>query len=128
MPREPGVEALATEPADAPCPRAERLRAALETMVAAGADPADLLDTLMVEDDPALFLRGDVYGTRASTLVAISADGSVKMIERRSEERRVGKECVSTCRCGWSPDHKKKNKTRREEYKEQKKTENTKAT
>src|SRR3546814_1978277 len=69
-----------------PCPRAERLRAALETMVAAGADPEGLLDTLMVEDGPALFLRGDIYGTRASTLVAISADGSVKMIERRYEK------------------------------------------
>src|SRR3546814_11784944 len=23
----------------------------------------------------------------------------------RSEERRVGKECVGTCRCRWSPDH-----------------------
>src|SRR3546814_8725857 len=23
----------------------------------------------------------------------------------RSEERRVGKECVSTCRCRWSPYH-----------------------
>src|SRR3546814_13903045 len=27
----------------------------------------------------------------------------------RSEERRVGKECVSTCRCCWSQYHKKKN-------------------
>src|SRR3546814_12526815 len=26
----------------------------------------------------------------------------------RSEERRVGKECVSTCRYRWSPSHKKK--------------------
>src|SRR3546814_12965534 len=26
----------------------------------------------------------------------------------RSEERRVGKECVSTCRSWWSPSHKKK--------------------
>src|SRR3546814_20251794 len=26
---------------------------------------------------------------------------------RRSEERRVGKECVSTCRSRWSPYHKK---------------------
>src|SRR3546814_12116579 len=26
----------------------------------------------------------------------------------RSEERRVGKECVSTCRFGWAPSHKKK--------------------
>src|SRR3546814_12577151 len=28
----------------------------------------------------------------------------------RSEERRVGKECVSTCRSRWSRDHKKKKK------------------
>src|SRR3546814_12427634 len=28
----------------------------------------------------------------------------------RSEERRVGKECVSTCRYGWSAAHSKKNK------------------
>src|SRR3546814_15441569 len=28
----------------------------------------------------------------------------------RSEERRVGKECVSTCRSRWSPYHSKKNK------------------
>src|SRR3546814_12130951 len=27
---------------------------------------------------------------------------------RRSEERRVGKECVSTCRSRWSPYHEKK--------------------
>ena len=85
MPLEPGVHALANEPVDAPCPRAERLRLALETLVAAGADPAGLLDTLMAEDDPALFLRGDAYGTRASTLVLISADGRVKMTERRYE-------------------------------------------
>src|SRR3546814_17681740 len=25
--------------------------------------------------------------------------------QQRSEERRVGKECVSTCRSRWSPDH-----------------------
>src|SRR3546814_21085552 len=29
---------------------------------------------------------------------------------RRSEERRVGTECVSTCRSRWSPYHSKKNK------------------
>src|SRR3546814_20497842 len=28
----------------------------------------------------------------------------------RSEERRVGKECVSTCRSRWSPDNKKNKK------------------
>src|SRR3546814_18943937 len=30
----------------------------------------------------------------------------------RSEERRVGKECVSTCRSRWSPYHSKKNTTK----------------
>src|SRR3546814_19464881 len=31
---------------------------------------------------------------------------------RRSEERRVGKECVSTCRSRWSPYHSKKTNKR----------------
>src|SRR3546814_13149585 len=30
----------------------------------------------------------------------------------RSEERRVGKECVSTCRSRWSPYHSKKKKSK----------------
>src|SRR3546814_1014294 len=29
----------------------------------------------------------------------------VVAVSLRSEERRVGKECVSTCRSRWSPDH-----------------------
>src|SRR3546814_14501330 len=32
----------------------------------------------------------------------------VSFVRLRSEERRVGKECVSTCRSRWSPSHKKK--------------------
>src|SRR3546814_15105358 len=31
-----------------------------------------------------------------------------EFLQHRSEERRVGKECVSTCRSRWSPYHKKK--------------------
>src|SRR3546814_18615417 len=31
--------------------------------------------------------------------------GDVGQLYRRSEERRVGKECVSTCRSRWSPYH-----------------------
>src|SRR3546814_11417592 len=31
---------------------------------------------------------------------------------QRSEERRVGKECVSTCRSRWSPYHSKKTNTK----------------
>src|SRR3546814_10937824 len=33
--------------------------------------------------------------------------------EERSEERRVGKECVSTCRSRWSPYHEKKKSIKR---------------
>src|SRR3546814_20601167 len=36
------------------------------------------------------------------------ADGVDGLIAQRSEERRVGKECVSTCRYRWSPAHKTK--------------------
>src|SRR3546814_2417748 len=32
------------------------------------------------------------------------------VMAKRSEERRVGKECVSTCRSRWSPYHEKKKK------------------
>lgn len=81
----PGVHALANEPIDSPCPRAERLRAALSAVVDARAEPEGLLDTLTATSDPALFLRGDVYGTRASTLVAVAADGNGNIIERRYE-------------------------------------------
>src|SRR3546814_9661418 len=33
------------------------------------------------------------------------SSGSPSTIEARSEERRVGQECVSTCRSRWSPYH-----------------------
>src|SRR3546814_12491008 len=41
--------------------------------------------------------------------VGISREQSDSLVQhlsggQRSEERRVGKECVSTCRSGWSPD------------------------
>src|SRR3546814_18921076 len=49
---------------------------------------------------------------RARTLVQdaaarVSRSGADVMVRitRRSEERRVGKECVSTCRSRWSPYH-----------------------
>src|SRR3546814_16707969 len=32
-------------------------------------------------------------------------DNQVVLFMKRSEERRVGKECVSTCRSRWSPYH-----------------------
>src|SRR3546814_8254164 len=55
---------------------------------------------------------GDVVGdlekaTDAAGVVAHRGDRDVDRYARavRSEERRVGKECVSTCRSRWSPYH-----------------------
>src|SRR3546814_13949501 len=41
---------------------------------------------------------------------AVVARKILTSLQERSEERRVGKECVSTCRSRWSPYTKKKNK------------------
>src|SRR3546814_3358826 len=41
--------------------------------------------------------------------ISVSPKLSIARAALRSEERRVGKECVSTCRSRWSPDHYKKN-------------------
>src|SRR3546814_13195251 len=45
--------------------------------------------------------------TRAFALPCIETEGfeADDIIATRSEERRVGKECVSTCRSRWSPYH-----------------------
>src|SRR3546814_10956220 len=56
-------------------------------------------------------VAADFDGTRVPFTpkyqVSFNADYETAL---RSEERRVGKECVSTCRSRWSPSHKKKNK------------------
>src|SRR3546814_19686149 len=44
---------------------------------------------------------------------AARGHGNGQRRRSRSEERRVGKECVSTCRSRWSPYHYKKNKSDR---------------
>src|SRR3546814_14712375 len=69
-------------------------------------DPGNTLDnpdfnqTVFISDGvPNRAYQGD--GTSAVTGLTPTA---------RSEERRVGKECVSTCRSRWSPYHEKTNK------------------
>src|SRR3546814_18773187 len=49
--------------------------------------------------DTEVVLDGDVFGKPQD------ADDAAAMLRRRSEERRVGKECVSRCRARWSPVH-----------------------
>src|SRR3546814_17690825 len=48
-------------------------------------------------------------GSARITADRAAAHGAQRTVaDRRSEERRVGKECVSTCRSRWSPYHSKK--------------------
>src|SRR3546814_18081725 len=58
-----------------------------------------------------VIIGGGVSGTNAARM-AMGMEAHVTVIDRslerlyeRSEERRVGKECVSTCRSRWSPYH-----------------------
>src|SRR3546814_5495931 len=37
--------------------------------------------------------------------VQLDTGGGMRLVQVRSEERRVGKECVSTCSSRWSPSH-----------------------
>src|SRR3546814_11388003 len=50
---------------------------------------------------------GDPYTGRAAELVkgSLKIDYAMAQAPVRSEARRVGKECVSTCRSRWSPYH-----------------------
>src|SRR3546814_17093588 len=47
-------------------------------------------------------LKSDVFGANLFT-GAFARQAATQF--NRSEERRVGKECVSTCRSRWSPSH-----------------------
>src|SRR3546814_7167543 len=48
-----------------------------------------------------------LFGFQGEQIIAqplVIALLAVPILIQRSEERRVGKECVSTCRSGWSPE------------------------
>lgn len=102
-----GVHLVSNGPLDAPWPKMQRLRAGFaRVLAAAGPDAAardaallDLLRDETIAPDAALpdtgiprererflspvFVRGDAYGTRASTLAWRADDGAVGLIERR---------------------------------------------
>src|SRR3546814_13078681 len=53
-------------------------------------------------------IKADGYGLGAAGVGQRLADAGCRdFLVARSEERRVGKECVSTCRSRWSPYHSK---------------------
>src|SRR3546814_13436531 len=51
-----------------------------------------------------LLAMGQAAGV-ALALQSQGAGGGIPVVYNRSEERRVGKECVSTCRFRWAPYH-----------------------
>src|SRR3546814_16079466 len=56
----------------------------------------------LVEGADQILARGDVdRGLAADATVDLREQGR-RHLDERSEERRVGKECVSTCRSRWS--------------------------
>src|SRR3546814_12454501 len=63
--------------------------------------PADII-TYVVDVD--FYSGDDCFATEVFTIDASTPNGAQHRA-LRSEERRVGKECVSTCRSRWSPYH-----------------------
>src|SRR3546814_14275721 len=55
---------------------------------------------------------------RSASRSPVDSEASDRAVNVRSEERRVGKECVSTCRSRWSTYHEKKiqEKTRQQRH------------
>src|SRR3546814_13128137 len=56
---------------------------------------------------PAL-AQADYPSRPVELIVTFGPGGGSDVMGRRSEERRVGKECVRTCRSRWVPAHQKK--------------------
>ena len=63
-------------------------------------------DILIVDDEPELVraLRINLRARQYHVLTAGTGREALA-VAARSEERRVGKECVTTCRSRWSPYH-----------------------
>src|SRR3546814_18666093 len=67
-------------------------------------------DVLAMQPDGVFLSNGP--GDPAASAYAIEATRMFLDAKIRSDERRVGKECVSTCRSRWSPNHEKKKNTK----------------
>src|SRR3546814_7336720 len=74
--------------------QSQRAVAELITAAANGTLP----DGLTEDPEAQAEATRDIWTTQLETLDRYNRPG-------RSEERRVGKECVSTCRSRWSPEH-----------------------
>src|SRR3546814_16001795 len=80
---------------------------------------SDLSETILrnlrvLATDQRMDALGDDGKPVVQTYSNVTLEVTPKIAEKiaRSAERRVGKECVSTCRSRWSPNHEKKKKQR----------------
>src|SRR3546814_4941274 len=65
-------------------------------------------DLCLVELGGITSIRDELLRLHAMALTIVEGIAlTVPAESARSEERRVGKECVSTCRSRWSPSHEK---------------------
>src|SRR3546814_13443098 len=75
-----------------------------------GGDATEFLQRYVLGEQPAQHLRQRGERQRLRRQRGDQMLGAfLEAVEQRSEERRVGKECVSTCRSRWSTYHYKKN-------------------
>src|SRR3546814_6029239 len=76
-----------------------------------GTSPEDTIIDLVIEDDSRvdaiyfLMTEENIRRNIAWPWTMVGSDAGSVSAEGGSEERRVGKECVSTCRSRWSPYH-----------------------
>src|SRR3546814_15790861 len=76
--------------------------AALDALDDAGHQLADAILPLVHDLRP----LGLAHALHDHLLGGLGCDAAeIDVVDLRSEERRVGKECVSTCRSRWSPYH-----------------------
>src|SRR3546814_5039232 len=68
---------------------------------------SDMCSSDLTGSTRAMMLRSFVGSLRCSFLTACAISTATRPLrgQQRSDERRVGKECVSTCRSRWSPYH-----------------------
>lgn len=104
----PGIYGLSNDLLDTPWPKVQASKAALAGLCADGAastralldllqdrrthpaaaDPAIGLDTALAQALSAIFIETPRYGTRCSTVLRISADAGVELVERRHAPER----------------------------------------
>src|SRR3546814_15133762 len=86
--------------------RVEALEGILHARLVVAHDPATQLQVLLdghaYEHAVTLDEIGDAL---AQHVLRLQPDQRIAVVQDSSEERRVGKECVSTCRSRWSPVH-----------------------